>query len=223
MNDIHNSMVSRLGALLVAAVGLIALSGRPAAAEAGEMEVSGVTGAVRLSDASAFPLTTTPGAFSPGVRFAYGVAEMVDVVAGYQGLIGMQHETDDGVVFKTAVHGLVAGARARLPLVSDWFYAWVQLELEANLAVLDVDLAGRKASQSAWSFGAVPQAGLEVAGHLGEDVAIVTRLGAGYALRMAHDFDAVSATDAEVATRPMDLGSASFGGFVITTSVGLRF
>lgn len=222
MNAIHISPTRR-GALALAALLLTAALAGPAAAEAGELEFSGVTSAVRLSDPSAFPLTSMPGVFSPGIRVGYAVTDLVDVVVGYQGLVGMRHERSDGIIFTTTMHGLVAGARARVPILSDWLYAWVQVELEANLAVLEVDLAGRTGSQDTWSFGAVPQAGLEVAARLGERLMIVSRLGAGYALRLAHDFDAVRIDGGGGASRPLDLGAASFGGFVLTGSVGLRF
>jgi len=195
-----------------------------AQAAPGELELSVGPELLRMTDTRAFPLIDSTEATALAVRAGVGVHDLVDVFVGYRGATALDRRGADGVRYTTDLHGILGGVRARLPLSGGWLYAWGQVDLEANLARLALTIPGASGRQSAWSFGAVPQAGLEADLALGESgPTLLLRIGAGWALRLAHRFDAVPLDLDAPSVRPVDLGRASFSGFVLATTLGVRF
>jgi|GEM_PF-3189342 len=211
----------RIATTLVALVALAAPAAVHASPTPFEISIAPMT-QIFMSD-SATALTSDAAHISPTLRFSYEVLEELDVYVGYRGIDQLTRLDDSGASWETNLHMIVAGARFRYPLVGQWLKAYGQLDLEVTHADLRLDLGTRNGSQSVWSAGLLPEAGLEASIAIEDDVRFVLRLGVGYALRLDHEFDQVDVSTPAPAERPLDLGAANFSGLSVGFTVGARF
>ncbi|MFT7580150.1 MAG: hypothetical protein ACI9MR_001817 [Myxococcota bacterium] len=212
----------------LAIAGALAVSST-ARADRGDLEVTFQPQLMRLTSKTMGPLTHPDGdggAIAPTLRAAYAVTPFLDVFAGYRFLqpFDTSRPEDAGEQpFRVKMHAALVGARAHMPIVGDWLSLYGLVELEAGYLDVTADVGGTTGSQGAWSGGVTPEVGLDARWQAFETVALIFRVGVGYALRLDHDLDAIAFESEASSAQPLDLGAANLSGWTAGITFGARF